>query len=148
MNPQKRFASIWMTDDPIEKSFRDQIEHHKGQILRLEAQLADYLAGRSGVPAKPTKRRDPVVAKRIIADALKSGIGLTKQEIYELLMAAGWTTTYEGRDFSRIINTNVFSGNIKLAEDGRYYRPSEEERIRILRTNQEKRRQVKEAAGD
>ncbi|HTF70904.1 MAG TPA: hypothetical protein VK638_50365, partial [Edaphobacter sp.] len=77
--------------------------------------------------------------RRVIPKILANGKRMTREELLAALKAAGWSVTYEGREFNKTINANLAAGI--LAFDGhRYYHPADAERERILHDGRKKKK--------
>lgn len=109
------------------------------ELARCEATLQQYLSGGPVSDELPPDDEDDTKPFEIWNQVLANGVRLTRQEMFAALKAGGWVRQYEKRSFSKAINTNVSTGNIALDADGRYYKPTPQERERILNAWREQR---------
>lgn len=107
------------------------VEEAKANLERIERTRSSYVA-----PPGPKKKVRP---NRVIPIILADGKKLTRVQFLEALKNAGWSATYEEREFNKLINANI-AGAV-LAFDGKhYYHPDADERERILRDGRRKKK--------
>lgn len=112
------------------------------ELARCEATLQQYLSG-APIPDIPSDDDDDTKPIEIWNQLLGQGIKLSRQEMFAALKAGGWARQYEVRAFNMAINTNLATGNIVQDADGLFYKPTPQERERILNAWREKRQNGK-----
>jgi hypothetical protein len=117
-----------MIDQEMVRFLEAKVAEAREELERRQRAFQEYI----GTPPDLEAEGDQPQPRDIWAKVLATGIHLSRQELLDLLHAAGWTAKYEQRAFSRAINTNVSSGNLAVTAEGRYYQPDPEEKQRIL----------------
>lgn len=122
-----------------------KIEEARKEYERLLKAKAAYIGDEDDIEIKNSKRKPDLLAKNVWRKVLQQDSILTRDQMREALIQHGWgPNTHElpDRAFARALTTNKESGNIFELEDGRFRKPTDQERASAL----EQRRKRLEAA--
>jgi hypothetical protein len=136
-----------MSIDEMQRFLDAELERAKAKreqaveaLQQADADVERIKRARAAYGTTPEEVEPPTVRpRRVIPKILANGKRMTREELLAALKGAGWSVTYEGREFTKTINANLWAGH--LAFDGhRYYYPDDAERERIQRDNRRKKK--------
>lgn len=119
-------------DAELERA-KETLDQAKANLERIERARAAYSATPEDVEPQIIRPR------RVIPKILANGKRMTREELRAALKAAGWSVTYEEREFNKTLNANNAAGILQF-KDGLWYHPDDAERERILRDGRKKKK--------
>jgi hypothetical protein len=108
------------------------------EYLRCKMAHDNYLGETPDPEEEEESSKPDIKAKNIWRDVLSSGAHLTDEQMFEALVAGGWSTTYPERAFQRALTTNRKAGNIiRDHGSGKWRKTTDSEKDRGLKQYRE-----------